>query len=97
MEPKKLIPYFRASKNIFFDLPIKLIFFFFSDRSQKKLKKKDEALLAALKEAGVEGYEIPKSVGKPTLEKKEKSESNVPKSKKRTFAEAHPEEPEAKK
>ena len=96
MEPKKLIPYFRASKNIFLDWPIKLIFFF-SDRSQKKLKKKDEALLAALKEAGVEGYEIPKSVGKPTLEKKEKSESNEPKSKKRTFAEAHPEEPEAKK
>merc|ERR1712176_1272708 len=42
------------------------------NRSQKKLKKKDEALLAALKEAGVEGYEIPKSVGKPTLEKNEK-------------------------
>ena len=70
--------------------------FFYSDRSQKKLKKKDEALLAALKEAGVEGYEIPKSDGKPTLDKKEKSESNT-KSKKRTFAEAHPEEPEAKK
>ena len=75
---------------------IKLISFH-SDRSQKKLKKKDEALLAALKEAGVEGYEIPKSVGKPTLDKKEKNESNEPKSKKRTFAEAHPEEPEAKK